>query len=72
MIANAGINEPARPIGDFSPDDFRALMDVNVVSALSVLAEATRRVRGGRAIIALTTSLVRQAVAVTGPWGQRK
>ncbi len=62
VIANAGINVPGGPIASFKPDDFRLLMEVNVVGAFNVLAEAARRVRDGGAIVAVTTSLVRHAV----------
>ncbi len=43
-----------------------------VVGAFNVLAEAARRVRDGGAIIALTTSLVRNAVPGTGPYAATK
>ncbi len=72
VIANAGINVPGKPVGDFSPENFRLLMEVNVIGAFNVLAEAARRVRDGGAIIAVTTSLVRYAVPGTGPYAASK
>ncbi|CCE04390.1 Short-chain dehydrogenase precursor [Bradyrhizobium sp. STM 3843] len=72
VIANAGINVPAGPVASFKPDDFRLLMEVNVVGAFNVLAEAARRVRDGGAIVAITTSLVRHAVPGTGPYAASK
>ncbi|MGJ4939611.1 SDR family NAD(P)-dependent oxidoreductase [Bradyrhizobium sp. HKCCYLS1011] len=72
VIANAGINVPAGPVASFKPDDFRLLMEVNVIGAFNVLAEAARRVRDGGAIVAITTSLVRHAVPGTGPYTASK
>ena len=72
VIANAGINVPGKPVSDFSPDDFRLLMEVNLFGAFNVLAEAARRVKDGGAIIAVTTSLVRHAVPGTGPYAASK
>ncbi|WP_424627769.1 SDR family NAD(P)-dependent oxidoreductase [Bradyrhizobium sp. SYSU BS000235] len=72
VIANAGINVPAGPMASFKPDDFRQLLDVNVVGAFNVLAESARRVKDGGAIVAVTTSLVRHAVPGTGPYAATK
>ncbi|MGJ4925593.1 SDR family NAD(P)-dependent oxidoreductase [Bradyrhizobium sp. HKCCYLS2038] len=72
VIANAGINVPGAPVASFKPDDFSLLMDVNVVGAFNVLAEAARRVRDGGAIVAITTSLVRHAVPGMGPYAASK
>lgn len=72
VIANAGINVPGAPLASFKPDDFRLLMEVNVVGAFNVLAEAARRVRDGGAIVAVTTSLVRHVVPGTGPYSATK
>lgn len=72
VIANAGINVPAGPMASFKPDDFRDLLEVNVVGAFNVLAESARRVSDGGAIVAVTTSLVRQAVPGTGPYAATK
>lgn len=72
VIANAGINVPGAPLASFSPDNFRQLLDVNVIGAFNVLAEAARRVNDNGAIIAITTSLVRHAVPGTGPYAATK
>ena len=72
VVANAGINVPGKPVGDFSPDDFRLLMEVNLFGAFNVLAEAARHVRDDGAIIAITTSLVRHVVPGTGPYAASK
>lgn len=72
VIANAGINVPAGPMASFKPDDFRQLLDVNVIGAFNVLAESARRVKDGGAIVAVTTSLVRHAVPGTGPYAATK
>ncbi len=72
VVANAGVNVPGKPVGDFSPDDFRLLMDVNLFGAYNVLAEAARRTPEGGAIIGVTTSLVRHVVPGTGPYSASK
>lgn len=71
-IVNAGINVPARPVADFTETDFRALVEINYVGAFNALAEAARRVSDNGNIIGLTTSLVRHAVAGTGPYAATK
>ncbi|MBN9425559.1 MAG: SDR family oxidoreductase [Burkholderiales bacterium] len=72
VIANAGINVPAAPVAQFDPEHFRQLVEVNIVGAFNVLAEAARRVRDGGAIVALSTSLIRHPVAGTGPYTASK
>lgn len=72
VVANAGINVPAGPMAQFKPEHFRDLVEVNIVGAFNILAEAARRVQDGGAIVALTTSLVRQAVPGTGPYAASK
>ena len=72
VVANAGINVPAGPMAQFKPDDFRALVEVNIIGAFNVLGEAARRVQDGGGIVAITTSLVRQAVPGTGPYAATK
>lgn len=72
VVANAGINVPGKPVGDFSPDDFRLLMDVNLFGAYNVLAEAARRTPDGGVIIGITTSLVRHVVPGAGPYAASK
>src|SRR5262245_35901525 len=61
VVANAGINVPPAPLAQFKSEAFRQLVDVNLVGAFNILAEAARRVTDGGSIIALTTSLVRHA-----------
>jgi len=72
VVANAGINVPPGPLAQFKPEDFRQLVEVNVVGAFNILAEAARQVQDGGAIIALTTSLVRHAVAGVGAYSASK
>ncbi len=72
VIANAGINVPPGPLAQFTPEDFRQLVDVNIVGAFNILAEAARQVQDGGAIIALTTSMVRLAVPGGGPYTASK
>ncbi|NQW01784.1 MAG: SDR family oxidoreductase [Rhodospirillales bacterium] len=61
VVANAGINVAPGPITGFDPDDFRKLVDVNIVGAFNILTEAGKRVPDGGTIIAITTSMVRFA-----------
>lgn len=72
VVANAGINVPAGPMAGFKPEHFRDLVEVNIVGAFNILAEAARRVPDGGGIVALTTSLVRHAVPGTGPYAATK
>src|SRR4051812_24421588 len=72
VVANAGINVPAGPVAQFHPDHFRQLVEVNIVGAFNVLAEAARRVQDGGGIVAITTSLIRHAVPGTGPYAATK
>jgi 3-oxoacyl-[acyl-carrier protein] reductase len=72
VVANAGINVPAGPMAQFKPDHFRELVEVNIVGAFNILAEAARRVQDGGGIVAITTSLVRHAVPGTGPYAATK
>ena len=72
VIANAGINRPPRPVADFPQADFRDLVEVNIVGAFNVLAEAARRVPDGGSIVALTTSMVRVAIPGGGPYTATK
>lgn len=72
VIANAGINVPGAPIGQFDPENFRRLMDVNVTGAFNILHEAAQNVVDGGNIIAITTSLVRVAVPGLGPYSATK
>jgi len=72
VVANAGISVPPAPLAQFTPEDFRQLVDVNLVGAFNILAEAARRVADGGTIIALTTSLVRHAAPGLGPYSATK
>ncbi|WP_171220794.1 SDR family NAD(P)-dependent oxidoreductase [Enterovirga aerilata] len=72
VVVNAGINVPGAPMAQFSPENFRQLVEVNIVGAFNLLAEAARRVQDGGGIVALTTSLVRHAVPGTGPYTATK
>jgi 3-oxoacyl-[acyl-carrier protein] reductase len=72
VVANAGINVPPAPVAQFKPEDFRRLVDVNIVGAFNVLAAAARQVADGGAIVALTTSMVRVAVPGGGPYTATK
>lgn len=72
VIANAGINVPAGPMAQFSAENFSKLVDVNIIGIFNVLAEAARRVEDGGAIVAVTTSPVRRALAGTGPYTATK
>ena len=59
VVANAGVNTPAAPLAAFDPQHFRTLMEVTVVGAFNTFSPRRRCVPDGGAIIALTTSLVR-------------
>lgn len=72
VVANAGINVPPAPLAQFDTDNFRRLVEVNIVGAFNVLREAARNVKDGGTIIALTTSLVRCAVPGIGPYSATK
>jgi 3-oxoacyl-[acyl-carrier protein] reductase len=72
VVANAGINVPPGPMAQFDPADFRKLVEVNIVGAFNVLAEAARQVADGGTIIAITTSLVRHAAPGLGPYSATK
>ncbi|WP_269498140.1 SDR family oxidoreductase [Castellaniella sp. S9] len=72
VVANAGINVPPSPLAQFSTEDFRRLIEVNIVGAFNVLREAARNVADDGAIIAVTTSLVRHAVPGIGPYSATK
>jgi 3-oxoacyl-[acyl-carrier protein] reductase len=72
VVANAGINVPGAPMAQFDAANFRQLVEVNIVGAFNILAEAARRVQDGGAIVAVTTSLVRFVVPGTGPYSATK
>ena len=68
VVANAGINVPPSPLAQCDPATFRRVVDVNLVGAFNMLAEAARRVADGGTIVALTTSMVRMAIPNAGPY----
>jgi len=72
VVANAGINVPPGPLAQFAPENFRRLVEVNIVGAFNILQEAARQVADNGAIIALTTSLVRVAAPGLGPYSATK
>jgi 3-oxoacyl-[acyl-carrier protein] reductase len=72
VVVNAGINVPPGPVAQFDPASFRKLVEVNIVGAFNVLAEAARRVADGGSIVALSTSLVRHAAPGLGPYSATK
>lgn len=72
VVANAGINVPPGPLAQFPAERFRELVEVNIVGAFNVLAEAARQVADGGSIVALTTSMVRHAVPGGGPYTATK
>ncbi len=72
VVANAGINLPPSPIASFAPDDFRLLVEVNIVGAFNILTNAAQRVADNGTIIAITTSMVRFAVPNGGAYTATK
>jgi 3-oxoacyl-[acyl-carrier protein] reductase len=72
VLANAGINVPPGPLAQFDPQNFRRLVEVNIVGAFNVLSAAARHVADGGNVIALTTSMVRVAVPGGGPYTATK
>ena len=72
VVVNAGINVPPGPVAQFDPENFRKLVEINIVGAFNVLAEAARHVCDGGTILALTTSLVRHAAPGLGPYSASK
>jgi 3-oxoacyl-[acyl-carrier protein] reductase len=72
VVVNAGINQPYIPMGQFTHENFRRLMEVNVFGAFNVLTEAAKEVLDGGSIIGITTSMVRNAVPGGGPYTATK
>lgn len=72
VVVNAGINVSPSPVGAFEDEQFRRLMEVNVFGAFNTLKAAANYIAEGGAIVALTTSLVRHAVAGIGPYSATK
>lgn len=59
-------------VAQFKPDHFRQLVEVNIMGAFNILAEAARQIQDGGAIVALTTSMVRHVVPGGGPYTASK
>ncbi len=72
VVANAGINVPPAPVGQFDPDSFRRLVEINIVGAFNVLQQAAKHVVDGGSIIAVSTALVRFAAPGLGPYTATK
>jgi 3-oxoacyl-[acyl-carrier protein] reductase len=72
VVVNAGINVPMGSIATFDPENFRKLVEVNIVGAFNVLSAAAKNVVDGGNIIGLTTSMVRVAVPGGGPYTASK
>lgn len=72
VVANAGINVPPGPIAQYDPENFRKVVEVNLVGAFNVLSAAARHVADGGNIIGLTTSMVRVAVPGGGAYTATK
>jgi 3-oxoacyl-[acyl-carrier protein] reductase len=72
VVVNAGINVPPGPIATFDPANFRKLVEVNIIGAFNALQVAAQRVADGGSIIAMTTSLVRNAVPGVGAYSASK
>jgi 3-oxoacyl-[acyl-carrier protein] reductase len=72
VLANAGINVPPAPDGQFPAENFRKLVETNIVGAFNILHQAAQKVVDGGTIIAVTTSLVRHAAPGVGPYSATK
>jgi 3-oxoacyl-[acyl-carrier protein] reductase len=72
VVANAGINVPPGPIATYDPENFRKVVEVNLIGAFNVLSAAARNVVDGGNIIGLTTSMVRVAVPGGGAYTATK
>ncbi|MFC3340627.1 SDR family NAD(P)-dependent oxidoreductase [Paracandidimonas soli] len=72
VVANAGINVPPAPVHQFDSDNFRKLVEINIVGAFNILRHAGQQVVDGGSVVALTTSLVRHAAAGLGPYSASK
>ena len=72
VVANAGIGVPPGPIAQYDVENFRKLVEVNLVGSFNVLREAGQRVADGGSIVAITTSMVRHAVPGFGPYAGTK
>ncbi len=72
VIANAGINLPYLPIGQYTHKNFQEIIGVNLFGAFNVLHEAANNVLDGGTIIGMTTSMVRYAVPGAGAYTASK
>ena len=72
VVANAGINVPPGPVAQFDPENFRRLVEVNIVGAFNILQAAAQKVADGGNIVATTTSMVRLGIPGVGPYTASK
>lgn len=72
VVANAGINVPPGPIATYDPENFRKVVEVNLIGAFNVLSAAAKHVVDGGNIIGLTTSMVRVAIPGVGAYTATK
>lgn len=72
VVANAGINVPPGPIATYDPENFRKVVEVNLVGAFNVLSAAGKNVVDGGNIIGLTTSMVRVGIPGGGAYTATK
>ncbi len=72
VVANAGINVPPGPIATYDPENFRKVVEVNLVGAFHVLSAAGKHVVDGGNIIGLTTSMVRVGIPGGGAYTATK
>ncbi len=62
IVMNAGINLPYAPMGQYSHENLKKIIGVNLFGAFNVLYKAANHVKDGGSIIAITISMVRHAV----------
>jgi len=72
VVVAAGIGVPPGPVAHYDVENFRKLVEVNIVGAFNVLREAGQRIADAGSIIAVTTSMVRHAVPGFGPYAGTK
>ena len=72
VVANAGINVPPGPIAQYDPENFRKVVEVNLIGAFNVLTAAAKNVVDGGNIIGLTTSMVRMGIPGVGAYTATK
>jgi 3-oxoacyl-[acyl-carrier protein] reductase len=71
VVSNAGIMRLA-PIRNMTDEDFDRMVDVNQKGSFYVLREASRRVRDGGRIIALSSSITQLRSPTYGPYAATK